>query len=336
MYTCIGLYLIICNIIYSYSQTQTGNSQNHDIKGNLTDNFIGGTLRCSITSPHKQYISGDSIPVNIVIRNTGYYPITLYLHKNFHKNLRIVLRDENGVNLPTKDITISDTDGQRDIFFKDYTGNATHTRFIILKKGEVFQKTIDLKNYMFVSKYHEQTRRITISAFFYPNPQQMPHFFISSNNRYTVSILTQHNTRKQLSGLSVTTQDIGITPEEIVYLMLSAEYRKSWPHYLKYIALPDFIKSYPDFHRIYVQSNNKEAVIHKFQHFLTNQTNKHLIHFKILSISNILRENSPVVQVKVHLTREINHYPKNFEYTYYLTRLKSLWSVIGLDSTILR
>ncbi len=334
------LLLFLLSILSIYSQTNQ-KVLKRDLKGNITQNFASQGIEFSLASNKSRYAEGEDIPIFLKIKNIGYYPVTLYLHKNYLQNFTIVVRDEKGRNLPIKDIIYKSKIGSsEDPFFKTYTGVLHNYRIMILQPNEIFVKKVALQDIIEIGKKKEDTEKFQIQGYFYPNPGQADTIFLKSINRYIIFIDFDKSSY-DLQGEAVYSEEqFAITPKEIVYLTLSAEYANDWPNFFKYLSLSDLIKDYPKYARKYIHSsqNQRSSVLNDFRSYLQSEGMHKLIRFNVIpnKTNKYLRKISKqTATVQSEVTRFVDGFRRKFLYTYYLTKTESLWKITGVESQLL-
>ncbi|MDH5717632.1 MAG: hypothetical protein OEZ22_08325 [Spirochaetia bacterium] len=312
--------------------------QKYDIRGNSTENFTSSNLELQIFSEKRRYSVSEDIILDLSITNNSEYPVTLYMHKNYLKNFTIIVKDMAGKSMPAKDISFfKDYGDYRDPFFHNYTATNFHSRAIVIHKGETIKRTLKIQDIVQLEKFDKKKIRYDITAYFYPNPEQMPSLFVKSENMLSVYVTTEkeyllsNNTEKLPA---FTMKKLAISPKEIVYLALSAEYEKDWPNYLKYISIRDVIKDYPNYARRYMQAqeNEKQLIINDFQNYLITRETHKLVKFEI--IKEIPENNISTVGVKA--VRKVEGFEREFFYTYYLTKADRLWYITGIEAAVIK
>ena len=311
-----------------------------DLKGNITQNYTSQGAGFSIASYKSRYQAGEDIPLLLRVKNIGNYPITLYIHKNHLLNFTIIVRDEKGRNLPIKGIVYqTKKNPTEDPFFRDHTGTRHNYRAIILQPDETFEKEIVLQEIVDFPKKVSTIERFQIQAYFYPNPEQAGTIFLKSNNHYTIFIDPQES-RHTAQRVDRGDDETSITPKEVVYLALSAEYSREWKNFFRYVSIPDLIKDYPEYARRYVRApeGQKAAILDDFRSYLKGEDFHRLLRFHIISNKKnkyLGKRSSEIATVQAEATREIEGFRRRFLYTYYLTKAQTLWKITGVESQVL-
>jgi len=302
--------------------------QNYDMRGSSTENFSSHGLVLSIHADKKRFILGETIPVQLSVKNESLFPVTFYINKQFLKNYTLIVKDENGQSLPVKNIGAQNN---KQLFYQDYTGTSFDSRSIVLQPGESFNREINIDEIVQLSSPVESYTRYNISAYFYPDPVQSPDLFISSSNNYGL-IIDNFKTQQMISRKNdnYLQKEITVSPKEIIYLALAAEFSRDWPNYFKYIDLTELIRDYPDFARDYVKADQiqRSYILGSFRSFLSNSKQNNLLKFEILSE----KIEAGLATVGVRALRKIDGFEREFYYTYYMTPKNSLWQITGLQS----
>ena len=312
-----------------------------DLKGNVTQNFASQGAEFSIASHKSRYEEGEDIPIFLKVKNIGNYPVTLYIHENYLQNFTIVVRDEKGRNLPIREMIYKNKiASSEDPFFKDYTGTLHNYRTMILQPDEIFVKRIILQNVVEIVKKRADTEKFQIQAYFYPNPGQADTIFLKSMNHYIIFIDSKESAYHAQQVTMYSEKKLAVTPKEIVYLTLSAEYAGDWPNFFKYLSLPDLIKDYPEYAKRYIRSseNRRVNVLSSFRSYLQSDDIRKLVHFNVIpsKTNQYLRKRSQqTATVQTEAVRLIDGFRRKFLYTYYLTKTESLWRITGIESQLL-
>lgn len=303
-----------------------------DERGNFTENFSSQGAKLLLSTPRQRYYIGEKIPIGVKIFNEGFYPITIYLNRNIAKNFTFVAKKTDGKSLPPKDSLLFPTREQLypDAFFSQYTATNHHSRVFVLQPGESYERTFYLQDFV---EFTEDVDKLTLSLFFYPNPEQASELFLESTNQ--LILFFDKVNLKVKPQARYTEPSHTLSPHEVVFLLLNAEYNRDWKNYLKYISLKDLISDYPDFAKAYftAKAEEKSLILNQFKEFLTSAKNYRLIKFEVLPSNE---EDSFKAQVKVKAMREIDGFRREFYYTYYLSRDNFLWKVTGIESQLIR
>lgn len=306
-----------------------------DLRGEHTENFASRGARLEISTARGRYAADEKINIRLTVHNEGYYPLTLYMHRNHHKNFTLIVRDRSGRSLPVleDDYTAEQTADFRDTFHEKYTATNHGARAIVLKPGESMTRHVDLAKMVELGSLDDDLSRLNIKGYFYPNPGQSPGLFLESANSSIIFIDStfERENREPLFN----EQKLAIAPHEVVYLALSAEYKRNWPAFFKYISLHDIIRDYPEYARAFMraQPERRTEVISEFRDYLMQEGLHRLIRFRVLENDNGMKRNA---EVKVEAVREIDGFQREFSYVYYLTRVRDLWKITGVQSTVIQ
>ncbi len=312
------------------SGVQNGGYPKVDIRGNSSENFASRGLRFTLHAPRNRFSENEAIVVECRVYNEGMYPITVYLHNDILRNFTLIIRDDTGKSLPLVSNKANKTNNSGN-FYSDYTGTDFQSRAIVLQPGESINREIKLNELVLLDNLHPGLNKFHVSAYFYPNAEQSPDYYVASGNGYPIYIDTYiHDAESSLASRSFSEKALAIDPREIVYLALSAEYARDWPTYFKYFDLNEVIRDYPEYARKYMHApaNYRGSVIEEFQQFLIGSTERELIRFEVLSES----VENETANVKVKAVREIDGFEREFVYTYYLNAKDLLWQISGVDS----
>ena len=206
-------------------------------------------------------------------------------------------------------------------------------RTILLEHKETFVYMINLKK-LYNLKPGKQYR---IRGFFYPDAQKK--YVIRSNHELVFNYLAAFD-NKLTSRIfpDPVKQQIkkGISPSEIVLLMLNAEKKKKWKRFIKYINLKKFINAYPEFVREY-QLADPEQKIKKEQEFvifLTRSRDDYILEYEI--VKEQIEPNINIAYVDVIVDRYNTKKSDRYKYRYTLEKNNDLWLVINLEATVLK
>ncbi|MES0490823.1 MAG: hypothetical protein ABUK01_12580 [Leptospirales bacterium] len=328
------LWTLLIGLILSASFLNGQESGKFDPRGNSTENYASQGLVLTIHSVRSRYMSDERIVISCKLKNTGIHPITLYLHKNILYNFTIIVRNDSGQSIPLKESSYQKDGVERsNTYFSDYTATNHNSRALILQPGEALVRDMELTELVSFEHNYSGLSRYKVSAYFYPNPEQNKKLFISSQNVYPLFV-DAYNVGRTVNATRDTFQSprLSVSPKELVYLALSAEYNRDWPNYFKYVDLHEVIRDYPEFARQYMQAppQSRGVVLHRFKEFLISDQNHRLKRFEIISENVEYKKSS----VTVKATREFDGFERIFLYTYYLTPKDNLWQITGIESQL--
>ncbi len=310
-----------------------------DFRGEDSENYSQQNIQLQIASDKTRFRYNENMRISLRITNNGFYPATLYLHRDDRKNFVIIAKGKNGLSIPVLERAPQENIIKSgDPFYESYSGTGYQARSMVLKPGETIEKIISLKEWIDLPQ-NNKSETYLISAFFYPNPDQSQEYFLTSENQYTIFVdPVSEEPRTQSAYFNV---DKGtISPREVVFLALASEYKDEWPSYFKYISEPDLIKAYPDFAYKYARASetDKNGIIHDFMEYLKNRKTHELKKFSVLEekITDILHSPVKTAEVTVKATRDIEGYDREFVYTYYLTSRNHTWLITGIETQVVK
>lgn len=323
-------------ILWSSANMTAEDYPKYDQRGNLSENYSSQGLRFYLTSDRSRYYTGNSIPLDCHIKNEGFYPITIYLDNDILKNFTIIVRDQKGESLPLKP-TFGKSRKQRmhnENFFSNYTATDYNARAVVLEPGESISRSFNIPD-LVILNLKSGANSFNVMAYFYPNPDQSTHYYIRSNNEYAFIVDSEaYKSNQYYAENSLHEKALRVSPKEIVFLMLSAEYDKQWLDYFKYIDLHEVIRDYPEHARQYVRApqDKKSMIIEDFKKYLMGNARHQLIKFEVTD--EIVDSSQATVKVKA--MRKIDGFDRDFLYTYYLSAKDNLWQVTGVESQLVK
>jgi len=310
----------------------------YDQRGNLSESYSSQGLAFYISSAKSRYVVNDAIMLDCQIRNEGLYPLTIYLNNSILKNFTFIIRDAKGQSLPLKTDALKSRRGEikNQTYYGDYTATDYNARAIVIQPGESITRTFNLLDFITPDELSKVSVTLNIMAYFYPNPEQAGQLYVPSKNDYNVYIdsTNNYNSNRYYAENSLGMQELKITPKEVIYLMLTAEYEKNWLNFFKYIDLHEIIRDYPDYARQYIRApeTKKNMVIEDFKRYLMGASHHQLLKFEVIG-ENV--ENKTAT-VKVKAMREIEGFDRDFMYTYYLSAKDTLWQISGVESQLVK
>ncbi|RME92688.1 MAG: hypothetical protein D6767_02620 [Candidatus Hydrogenedentota bacterium] len=321
-----------------------------DMRGSATENFISNNLHFYMSQTTIRHSTRKPVYVHVHLVNRGIEPVTIYLHRNFLRNITFILKDQEGKIVPPKAQIESRESLDKEYYYSNYTQTNFHSRAIVLQPNEIFERKVNLQQVFDLSNAMKAKRQADFSlhAIFYPNPEQMPKYHIFSQNKLDFILQNENSPLPQFIPEATGEEPLALTPEETIYLMLSAEYQARWQSFFKYIRLKDFILAYPIFARKWQKASKREKpyVMRQFKMYLMNQKAQKLHRFEILPRSPKNPEmalakleddrEKGVATVKVKAVREYDGFQREFLYTYYLTAIGRFWKVTGVETTLIR
>ncbi|MDH4261646.1 MAG: hypothetical protein OEV78_01230 [Spirochaetia bacterium] len=329
-------YIIVYFVVAFPSIIQSQGWPKYDQRGNLTESYSSQGLALYITSSKSRYLTDETISINCQIKNEGLYPITIYLNNEILKNFTFIIRDNKGQSLPLKTDSIKSRSREikNQTYFGDYTATDYNARAMVIQPGESVTKSFNLSEFLTKDVINSTSNTLNVMAYFYPNPEQSNQLYIPSSNQYSIYIDSGniYKTNKYYSEHQLAMQELKVSPKEVIYLMLTAEYEKNWLNFFKYLDLKEIIRDYPDQARQYIRApdDKKNLVIEDFKNYLMGSSHHKLLKFEVVS-ENIENKNATV---KVKAMREVDGFDRDLIYTYYLSERDKLWQISGVDSQL--
>ncbi|MCB1305609.1 MAG: hypothetical protein KDK37_15080 [Leptospiraceae bacterium] len=278
----------------------------------------------------KQYRfdAGQSIVLHFRVTNSGYQTMRIYPFEPAEKTYQFEVLDEKGFEL--KPMT-PEEGSQLDLERKAVVNLAgQHVREIILQPGESFERKIDLTKYYNLRP--GQTYRVT--GYFFPDARH--NIFLRSRDSVELHINSEKS-KYVFQKPELQQEEDGLSPEETVYLFLSAEMRRNWKNYLKYLDLPRYITSYDRFSGRYASASpaDRAIILQEFSRYLTSDPTDQLRRFRILTTKR--SEVSDRAEVTVEALRMSGGYRVAYEYTYTLERARQegFWKIIHVVARVL-
>ncbi|MBU43725.1 MAG: hypothetical protein CMN76_10935 [Spirochaetaceae bacterium] len=275
-----------------------------------------------------RFEAGKPIVLKFQITNSGYRTIRIYPFEPAEKTYQFEVLDSAGYELqPARRDHNSAMDKERKAVV-NLSGQ--NVREIILQPGESFEKTIDL------SKHFDfrpgETYRIT--GYFFPDARH--NVFLRSRDSVELQI-KERKSQYLFQRPELEAEEAGLSPEETVYLFLSAEMRRNWKNYLKYLDLPRYITSYDRFSGRYASANapDRHQILQEFSRYLTADPTDRLRRFRITGTRRT--DVADRAEVTVEALRMSAGYRVAYEYTYTLERAEreGFWKIIHVVARVL-
>ncbi|MCB1138727.1 MAG: hypothetical protein KDK23_08225 [Leptospiraceae bacterium] len=271
---------------------------------------------------------GKPIKLKFKVRNSGYRTIRIYPFEPAEKTYQFEVLDSRGYELkPVRpaDPTLKDHERKTVVNL-----SGQQVREIILQPGESFERVIDLhEHYEFQPG---QTYRIT--GYFFPDARH--NIFLRSRDSVELHI-NERKSQYLFQRPELETEDAGLSPEETVYLFLSAEMRRNWKNYLKYLDLTRYITSYDRFSGRYASAAapDRKRILQEFSRYLTADPTDRLKRFRITGSRTL--QDTGRAEVTVEALRMSGGYRVAYEYTYTLERAEQegFWKIIHVVARVL-
>ncbi len=296
-------------------------------RGDESINTVRRYTTVDLHVEHYRFEPGKSIVLKFQIKNSGYQTIRIYPFEPAEKTYQFEVLDSSGYELRP----VSYQDSGRDMERKAVVNlSGQHVREIILQPGESFEKTIDLSNYYDFKP--GQTYRIT--GYFFPDARH--NVFLRSRDSVELHI-NDRKSKYMFDRPELEEEQAGLSPEETVYLFLSAEMRRNWKNYLKYLDLGRYITSYDRFSGRYASAAppDRRRILQEFSRYLTADPTDRLRRFKITGTRRT--EVADRAEVTVEALRMSGGYRVAYEYTYTLERSEreGFWKIIHVVARVL-
>lgn len=312
-----------------------------DLRGDRSINYFSRYGRTRLQLSKTLFEPGENIPVKFRIKNKGYTTIRIYPSFFTGKTFMFQVTDMAGRELTMLAEAWQDRTDERGEPIKQIFGDLV--KEIILHPGESFEKEILLnKLYKF-----EPGGEYRIRGYFYPDYRRK--FFTATVNVIKVRLATrgENNRGKELFNRELSYDSMPqLSPEETVYLFLSAEMRKNWKNYLKYLEIRKYITAYDRFASHFASASviEKPRILKRFAMFLRGEPADSLKHFKIIKKefdrtgSGEIKESGRAY-ITVHAERESKGYSVLFNYVYSLERVRNspgFWKITHVTANIIR
>ena len=310
-----------------------------DSRGEPTINFFSRYGRAELELPRTAYRPGEALNLTFRIRNRGYQTIRIYPALAENTSFQFLITDRANRELspragPRPRMT------QAADATADMAGD--ELKEVILHPGEAFTRTIRLDR-LYRFRAGEEYR---IVGYFYPDPRRT--FFVRTANvvRLRIDRARSPVRRAVLPEEFFNDAIPEVSPEETVYLFLSAEIRRNWENYLKYLDLRKFVLAYDRFASRYAAAPdyNKPEVLREFQRFLTRNPTDSLKYFRITKKEFERGDEGSTkddgrVFVSVRAERQTRGYSVVYNYRYTLERDRrrpGFWRIVYVTAGVVR
>ncbi len=313
-----------------------------DIRGDQTENYWSRHGKIRLSAEKSLFHKHEDIPIRVRAENQGNYVIRIYPSSISESTFQLFLIDHLGNEVKQERNYLSKQNRENGLPTVNFQGQ--EIKEIILAPGEVFEKVLYLNDFYQLKKGKEYR----LSCYFYPD--QRFSFFTRSQNSIRIQIHSQDQSilterRKPYSQrVNQNLSKLSLSPEETVYLFLSAEMQEKWENYLKYLDLSKFITSYQNFAASYAKThpNQRPFVLEQFALFLTTHPADRLKKFRILETKIEkgprgipIEEGRTFVQAEG--VREKNDYRVRYKYRYTLETGKSgFWKIVHVEASLIR
>ncbi len=206
-------------------------------------------------------------------------------------------------------------------------------RTIILSRNETFTYTVDLKKLYRI----EAPGEYRVRAYFMPDPDH--DFAIPSENvvRFKIVRPADYASHSLYGPVREKRHDparFSLSPREVVLLFLTAEKEKKWDNYFKYVKLESYIQSFPEFGKLYNNSDDVEKlkIEEEFVTFIKRSREDYITGFNVAKESRI--EGDRIAYVDSHVSRYGTKFGFSYTYKYTLEKFDALWLITGVEATL--
>ncbi|MCB1324136.1 MAG: hypothetical protein H7A21_19765 [Spirochaetales bacterium] len=312
-----------------------------DVRGDQTVDYWSRYGRVELEADRILYRPGQDIPIRFRIRNVGYSVIRVYPHIGPGKTYQFMLLDSQGREQTQRFNAASYNNrehGERAVV--DQEGDPI--KEVILHPGETLEKVIFLNDFYRLTPGSEYR----LVGYFYPD--QRFEYFVRSENNLVLRIDQERSDpflRPEVQSLRPDGAPV-ISPEETVYLFLSAEMRRNWPNYLKYLDLRKFITAYDRFAGRFATASVREqpVILDDFARYLTGNPADELRRFRITATEPERDRSGEVIAngrnfVTVEAVRIGGGYTARYEYRYTLepsSDSPGMWKIVYVEARLVR
>lgn len=306
----------------------------YDVRGNRTENFLEMQGRVSLKLDKMHYKIDEEILAEVTIKNYGNEPLRIFPTMYPLQTYQFLIVDENDETLlPNDKIYISDKKLERRNRVVNLVGDAV--KEIILHKGESITKRFNLREYYNFTP----GKKYYVASYFYPNYVEDSQTFLRSENYSLFVVEPKKSELPPRRAEPYQPSETELTPEEVIHLFLSAEMKRNWENYFKYLELSEFIHAYPKFSKEFANADSdyQALILDEFKKFLITSSSGRLINYKITKRIN---PHNSLAKVYVQVERELNRYPTKYEYIYVLKKgtelQKGFWKISNVIVKVIR
>ena len=281
---------------------------------------------------------GEDIPIHIKVKNSGYQTIRIYPYAKANQTFQFFLSDRQGREIPQQ--FNSAAWKKREKGSEIVNLKRQRIKEVIIGPEESFEKVLYLND--FYDLKPKQDYRLWL--YFYPGQSNI---FVRSENLVTFRI--DANLQQRKGGGSFFLKKgtfLHLSPEETIYLFLSAEMQKNWPHYLKYLDLKKYITAYGHYAARYVEADphQRELVLKEFSTFLVREPAAALKSFRLLDARPETTADGDLADkgrylVSVMGVRKKGAYLNRYEYHYTLeaqVQPEGFWKIVHVQANLIR
>ena len=309
---------------------------NIDPRGDQSLNNWSRYASVHLEIERNRFNAGEEIPVQIKVKNKGYQTVRIYPYEKPNQSFQFFLSDRQGREIPQdfdpaawkkreKGARVIDLQGERN-------------KEIILGPEESFEKILYLNDFYDL----KPNRNYRLWLYFYPGKGKL---FARSQNLVTFRIIEKRTQQKKRGLLYPKKQNsLKLSPEETVYLFLSAEMQKNWSDYLKYLDLKKYIVTYSNYASRYAEAEAQERdlVLEEFSTFLTSEASARLKKFRLLGAEAERSPEGNAYQDERYIVRamglrEEQGFLRRYEYYYTLEPQNGgFWKIVHARVKLIR
>ncbi len=287
-------------------------------------------FKLHIRLDRQYYFADEEIPLKIYVTNYSDEQDSFTIYDK---------RDRKKSNYTTFQPVVYDMAGREaEIIVPHVTENRDmEAIFKMIDKREVRlapnEKIVHTVNLHDVYKL-EPNRKYRVKGYFFPDYSE--DVVIQSENHLVFTVREPNIPQIREKRQAV---NRGLTPNEVILLVLDAEKSEEFQRMIKYLDISKYIKSYPNFVKIYQEANyNKKLQIEDdFITFLSKERDDYILDFSIVNEEIDTRNRTAYVDVVVDRFgfRRTNRY----KYRYTLEKssgVENLWLVTGIEATVMK
>jgi hypothetical protein len=296
-----------------------------DAKGNYTVNEWSSSGQLLLGIDKNSFGFNEDIQIYFLIKNRGNRIISIFPSEVPLRSFKLVIKDEKNKSVPLKSNISDGGPYYKGRFLQAEKLNSyqreENRREIVLYPGESYKKRLNIRDFFEI----QGGKSYFIKGYFYPDINRNPLVFSSSGNvlkfyldyergHFTAAVSDPVAEYEEVSAIPY------ISPEETIYLFLTAEFKRNWSAYLKFIDFEEFIRAFDNYAQEYIKASyqDRPIVLSRFKKFLTREQIYPLKRFKILGTKEILKGR--LVNVTVDIERDKNRFPLKYIYEYQLEK----------------
>lgn len=326
---------ILTGLVFLLTSGLLFSDTSFDVRGDVTVNQWSRYGVVTLNQKKVRYESSDPIPLRFRVENRGYQVMRVYPSLEAARSFQFMVLDQSGREIPLR-LAMSRIEERQRSTRDVVSMTGERMKEIILHPGETFEKEVYLEDYYELVPGNEYR----VTGYFYPDPTH--DYFVRTENEVKIRLVHPEK-RRAASSTGNQLLEGEISPEESVYLFLSAEMRGNWKNYLKFLELRKYITVYDRFSVRYAAASDQDRVLilDEFASYLKKRPAERLASFRILS-GRILRMD-PVngigsYSVVVEASREKGGRSIRYEYDYTLekgSQDQPFWKIVRVDARII-